>query len=297
MCVFSLLDAAQKQYLGASPNPTSPRAIRMPGCMLITSSRSSNTVGSETSTNTPSKQGREHQAWVTGCTPFPRLHGPKVANGPFKWGLQHRLAGVTGCRASMWQTAPARETRAVHTADIHISEPNGTNIWVDVRVGMAKPGCSVPKELVRMEQEKRREYGQGQSNPSTLFDGVVAVIFEQHGCPSPCAITFLHHVLRRKVAKLEQSSHLTHGVAWMMASREFFALMSCILLVMHHQMFQECSPIVHTPDKPREVQATGLSNALSQPSSQGEPWPDAEPWQGQDTQLSLTSTQGVDPFS
>ena len=72
----------------------------------------------------------------------------------------------------------ARETRAVHTADIHIFEPNGTDIWVDVRIGMAKPDCSVPKELGRMEQEKRREYGQGPSNPSTLFDGVVPVIFD-----------------------------------------------------------------------------------------------------------------------
>ena len=67
-----------------------------------------------------------------------------------------------------------------------------------------------------MEQEKRREDGQGPSNPSTLFDGVVPVIFEQHGCPSPCAITFLYHILRRRVAMLqEQSSHLTHGAAWM----------------------------------------------------------------------------------
>ena len=48
----------------------------------------------------------------------------------------------------------AREARAVHIADIHISELNGTDIWVDVRIGMAKPDCSVPKELTRMEQEK-----------------------------------------------------------------------------------------------------------------------------------------------
>ena len=38
------------------------------------------------------------------------------------------------------------------------------------------------------------------------------------------------------------------------------------------------------------------SIAFSQPGSQGDPWPDAEPWQGQDSQLSLTSTQGVDAF-
>ena len=38
--------------------------------------------------------------------------------------------------------------------------------------GMAKPDCSAPKELALMEQEKRREYGLGPSNPSTLFDGL-----------------------------------------------------------------------------------------------------------------------------
>ena len=74
------------------------------------------------------------------------------------------------------------ETRAVHTADIYISEPNGTDIWID---GMAKPDCGVPKELARMEQEKRREYGQGPPNPNSLFEGVVPVIFEQHDAQAP----------------------------------------------------------------------------------------------------------------
>ena len=202
----------------------------------------------------------------------------KVANGPFKWGLQHYVASnsweqnsraghrwtilgrhvawcarrakeirhnrlrdflleytkTTGAIATSEQAMPLPrdnhpatwETRAVHTVDIHISEPNGT----DVRIGMAKPDCNVPKELARMEQEKRREYGLGQANPSTLFDGVVPVIFEQHGCPSPCAITL--------------GSHLTHGVSWMIASRGLYAPISCTLLAMHYQMFQECCPIV-----------------------------------------------------
>ena len=87
--------------------------------------------------------------------------------------------------------------------------------------------------------EKRREYGFGPSNPNTLFDGVVPVIFEQHGCPGPCAITFLHHILRGRVPKLEQGSHLTHGVAWMIASRELLAPISCILLVTRYQTFHK----------------------------------------------------------
>ena len=38
----------------------------------------------------------------------------------------------------------AVEARALHTAGVHTSEPNGTDIWLDVRVGMAKPDCSLP---------------------------------------------------------------------------------------------------------------------------------------------------------
>ena len=89
----------------------------------------------------------------------------------------------------------AREACAVHTADIRISEPNGTDIWVDVRISMAKPDCSVPKELVRTEQEKRREYGLARPILVLVLIGFCPVIFEQHGCPGPCAVTFLHHIL------------------------------------------------------------------------------------------------------
>ena len=37
-----------------------------------------------------------------------------------------------------------------------------------------------------------------------------------------------------------------------------------------------------------------VESVLSQLGSQGEPWPDAASWQGQESQLSLASTQGVD---
>ena len=160
---------------------------------------------------------------------------------------------------------------------MHMSEPNGTDIWVDVRVDVAKPDCSVPKELVRIEHEKHREYGLRASNPSTLFDGVVPVIFEQPGCPGPCAITFLHHILRRRVHKLEQGSHLTHGVACVIAPQELFAPISCILLVTRYQMFQECFPIMKILDNPRELDAKGTPQdpSSSHRCSQGEPWPDA----------------------
>ena len=62
---------------------------------------------------------------------------------------------------------------------------------------------------------------------------------------------------------------------------------------MHHQMFQECSPIVRMQDPPRELPSTE-GHSISQHGSQGEPWPDVASWQGQESQLSLASTQGVD---
>ena len=92
----------------------------------------------------------------------------------------------------------------------------------------------------------------------------------KHSCPGPCAVTFLHHVPRRRVQKLEQGSHLTHGVARTIGARELYAPISCILLVMHYQMFQECCPIVQVLDNRREL-AVGTPTPLSQQVSQGEP--------------------------
>ena len=265
MCVFYLRDATLKPLPGTSPNPTSPKVLRMPGCMLITLSRSPSTAGCEVSTNIRLRQDREPLAWVIGSTPSQQHHSPKwrraLSNGftasiwaghswaghvcgkqlpgakqPCKAPLDHlgrhvawcarrareirhnrlrdslvECAKTTGSIATSEQAMPlprdsqpaAREACGVHMADIRISEPNGTDIWVDVRVGMAS---SVPKELARMEQDKRREYGLGASNPSICSDGVVPVNFEQHVCPGPCAITFLHHILRCRVNKLEQGS-------------------------------------------------------------------------------------------
>ena len=81
----------------------------------------------------------------------------------------------------------AHETRAVHTADIHICEADGTDVWLeplDIKIGMAKSDCSIPKELSRMGNEKKREYGLEPPNPSALHEGVVPVILEHHACPS-----------------------------------------------------------------------------------------------------------------
>ena len=158
----------------------------------------------------------------------------------------------TGAVATSEQAMPlpsdsqpaAREARAVHTADIHISEPSGTDVWLDIRVGVAKPDCSLLKELGRTEQENRREYGLGASNSSTLFDGVVPVIFAQHGCPGPCAIIFLNHIfLRRRVLIGTTFPSCTWG-----------------------RVFQECCPIIKFDDGPKDLGA-GRDTARCAPNT------------------------------
>ena len=73
----------------------------MRGCMLTISSRSSSTVGCAMSINIPSRQVKEHQAWAIGST-LPTAPFTKVANGPFKWGLQHRFGLASPGAGHLW---------------------------------------------------------------------------------------------------------------------------------------------------------------------------------------------------
>ena len=151
-----------------------------------------------------------HWLYTLPTTPF--------TNGLFKWGLQRRFglaapgaghlcgkSDTTSSETCYWNTPkpleqlphqnrPCHSPRTVSLqhgkpvlytllTDIHISEPNGMDIWTDVRIGMAKPECNVSKELARMEQEKRREYAWVWTvQPNTLFDGAVPVSFGHISC-------------------------------------------------------------------------------------------------------------------
>ena len=97
MYMLSLRDEVRSPSQGTLPNPTLLRASRMPGCMLTTLSHSSSIVGCAMSTNIPSKQGKERQAWATGSTPYPLPHSPKwrmdLSNGDCSTGLGLRHLG------------------------------------------------------------------------------------------------------------------------------------------------------------------------------------------------------------
>ena len=101
----------------------------------------------------------------------------------------------------------------------------------------------------------------------------LGTVSQQHGKPVlSIRLTYAFRnpmaILRRGVLLLEQGSHL-------------------------------CCPIVQIPENSKELAATGspLDPTSSHLGSQEEPSPDAEPWQGQGSQLSLASTPGVDIVS
>ena len=113
MCTHFLQDAVQKPYSGTSPSPTSPRATRMPGCMLITLSRSSDTVGSGMSTNTLSRRDQGPLAWVIGSMLYPPHHSSKWrmvhSNGAFNTGLDWLPQGPGGGHLCGKQLPGARQ--------------------------------------------------------------------------------------------------------------------------------------------------------------------------------------------
>ena len=57
------------------------------------------------------------------------------------------------------QPAPG-SVRPIHRADLHIIEPKGSELWLDVRIHTVAPDLPLTRELLREEQTKCRSYGQ-----------------------------------------------------------------------------------------------------------------------------------------
>ena len=65
--------------------------------------------------------------------------------------------------------------RPIHRTDVHIIEPQGSELWLDVKIEL-----NVAKELLREEQTKYRSYGQREGyNLQALEKGMTPVVY----CP------------------------------------------------------------------------------------------------------------------
>ena len=72
--------------------------------------------------------------------------------------------------------------RPLHRADVHIIEPSGSEIWIDVHIHTAHVDQPIGRDLLREKQQKCQAYGQTNSyNINRLDQGIILVVLEQHG--------------------------------------------------------------------------------------------------------------------
>ena len=72
------------------------------------------------------------------------------------------------------QPAPG-SGRPIHRTDVHIIEPAGSELWLDVKIHTVAPDLTIPKELLREEQTKCRAYGQEENNLQVLDKGMTPI--------------------------------------------------------------------------------------------------------------------------
>ena len=124
------------------------------------------------------------------------------------------------------QPAPG-SVRPIHRADVHIIEPQSSELWLDVKIHTVGPDLTVAKELLREELTKCRAYGQREGyNLQALDKGMTPVVLEQYGRTAQAIfnriITHRLHVLVRQ--------GIPFSFAKRTASSELWGPISCTLL-------------------------------------------------------------------
>ena len=157
------------------------------------------------------------------------------------------------------QPAPG-SVRPIHRADVHIIEPQGSELWLDVKIHTVGPDLTVAKELLREEMTKRRAYGQRDGyNLQALERGMTPVVLEQFGRTAPGAQAIFNRIINHRLQILVRQG-IPFSFAKRTASSELWGPISCTLLRAAWQAHAECAPRV------------GLANlgTCSLPNSPGE---------------------------
>ena len=96
------------------------------------------------------------------------------------------------------QPAPG-SVRPIHRADVHIIEPQGFELWLDVKIHTVGPDLTVAKELLREELTTCRAYGQREGyNLQALDKGMTPVVLERFGRTAPGAQTIFNRIISHR---------------------------------------------------------------------------------------------------
>ena len=124
---------------------------------------------------------------------------------------------------------PPGSVRPLRRAGVHIIEPAGTEIWIDVRIHTAHVDQPIGRDLLREEQQKCRAYGQQGYDINKLDQGMIPVVLEQHGRTAPGAQAFFQRIMHHRTTLVRQGL-AAYSTAKRQASSELWAPLSCILL-------------------------------------------------------------------
>ena len=103
--------------------------------------------------------------------------------------------------------------RPLHRADVHIIEPAGTEIWIDVRIHTAHVNQRIGRDLLREEHQKSRAYGQHGFDLNKLEQGMVPVVLEQHGRTAPGAQALVQRLLHHRAQTLVRQGTAAYSAA------------------------------------------------------------------------------------
>ena len=130
------------------------------------------------------------------------------------------------------QAAPG-SARPIHRTDVHIIEPQGSKLWLDVKIHTVAPELSIAKELLREEPTKCRAYGQREGYKLQALDKrMTPVVLEQYGRTAPGAETIFNRIAHHRLQLL-----VRHGMPFSHAKR-----------VASSDLW---GPKVHTKNRPR----------------------------------------------
>ena len=178
--------------------------------------------------------------------------------------------------------------RPIHRADLHIIEPSGSELWLDVRIHTVAPGLPVARELLREEQTKCRAYGQRHGYDINQLDrGMIPVVLEQYGRTAPGAHAIFQRLIHHRIQLLVRQGIASYAHAKRQASTEMWAPLACLLLRAAWQSISECLPPQVTA-RPSQAHPAGPDSdpaRLDFFSSQARP--------DEDTLSSELSTPGV----
>ena len=141
--------------------------------------------------------------------------------------------------------------RAVSDPSIYIYniiEPQGSELWLDVKIHTVNLDLNVAKELLREEMTKCRAYGQREGyNLQALDRGMTPVVLEQFGRTAPGAQAIFNRIINHRLQLL-----VRQGTPYSFDKRtvgsELWGPISCTLLRAAWQAHAECTPRVGPAD-------------------------------------------------